>query len=150
MQRIGYFALSIAFVVVSVSLFYSVSTSSEGQKMNDYVNPQVNVSYLIPDASGIAVEKVVSDYLTPRGFALSSSVSSGENGKKWAAKGMIKTLWKNKDKYIDLSNVLNTKCFNLRIYTGSENESKNIEAQLIAKISQSYPDYIKHDTLQCR
>ncbi|GBL05783.1 hypothetical protein [Glaciecola sp. KUL10] len=63
---------------------------------------------------------------------------------------MIKTLWKNEDKYIDLSNLLNTDCFNLRIHTESENESKDIETELIAKVSQSYPDYIKYDTLQCR
>lgn len=150
MKRVGYFALSIIFLLVGFALFHGISASSESVKMNDYVSPQVNVSYLIPDTDGILIEEIVSEFLSHKGFIPSSRVSAREHGKKWAAKGMIKTLWKNEDKYIDLSNLLNTECFNLRIYTESENESKGIEAELIAKVSQSYPDFIKYDTLQCR
>ena len=150
MKRVGYFALSIILVLVAISLFYGISASSEAGKMNDYVNPQVNVSYLIPDGDGITIEEIVAEFLSHKGFTYSSRISAGQHGKKWAAKGMIKTLWENEDKYIDLSNLLNTECFNLRIYAESENKSKDIEGELIAKVSQSYPDYIKYDTLQCR
>ncbi|GBL05782.1 hypothetical protein [Glaciecola sp. KUL10] len=81
MKRVGYFALSIIFLLVGVSLFHGISASSEAEKMNDYVNPQVNVSYLIPDADGIAIEEIVSEFLSHKGFIPSSRVSGGEHGK---------------------------------------------------------------------
>lgn len=146
MQRTKYIVLFITGLI----LFQSVSCYSETEKMNSYVNPEVNVSYLIEGANGLTVEKIVSDHLSTLDFQLSSSVSAGEYGKRWAEKGMVKSLWNNQDKYVDLSNLLNAKCFNLRIYTSSEKESRDIEAQVISKVSQNYPDYIKYDNLQCR
>jgi len=126
------------------------SSKLDEKDMKKYVEPQVNISLNISNADGLKVEKLISDYLVKLGFALESSVSAGKHGKKWAEKGMVKSLWNNQGNYIDLSNLLDTKCFKLRIYTESKAASEDIEKQLLSQISKVYPKFSKFEGLQCR
>ncbi|KKL62868.1 hypothetical protein LCGC14_2180840 [marine sediment metagenome] len=150
MKYVYYFLILASGLFCASVFIVEGSSKAEERSMNDYVNPQVNISLNISNADGLKVEKLVSEYVNTLGFGLTSSVSAGEYGKKWAEKGMVKSLWKNQKNYIDLSNLLNTECFNVRIYTSSESESRDIEAKLVAKISKVYPDYVKYNSLQCR
>ncbi|CAH9067623.1 hypothetical protein PSECIP111854_04155 [Pseudoalteromonas sp. CIP111854] len=144
--------LSFVFVILVFAsvLFRDVFSYSESEDINSYVEPQVDISLMIAGINGLKVERMFEELLTEMEFQLSSSVTNSPQGKRWAEKGMIKSLWNNDDKYVDLSNLLNTNCFNIRIYTSSVDESKDIERKLVKRVAEAYPEYIRYSNLQCR
>jgi hypothetical protein len=129
--------------------FYADVMSYESNN-EDYVNPQVNVSYRISNTKNKNVIDAITHFASNSEFNLKSSTFTNENTKLWTEKGMLKALWQKEGSYIDVNNLLDISCYNLRVYTASDQESSAIAHAIELKLRKLDSTLKRYNNLQCR